>query len=326
MSDVVASVVVPTYGRPRQLSDCLEALAAQTFREPWEVVVVDDGSPEPVGGVPVALAGRFPIRAIRQENAGPAAARNRGVREARGEFIAFTDDDCLPEPGWLGQLVEAARARPGALVGGTSVNGLTRDLFASTSQLIIDLVYEHFNADPEEAYFLTSNNMLCSREQFLTLGGFDTGFPRAGAEDRDFCDRWRTSGWRMAWHPAARIEHRHSQSLRKFLDLHYRYGRGAHRYQAARRERQSGSMREDLGFHASLPRRVWRRLPVTKNPVQALGMLAALGMWQVANAVGFAVESRAPPRRSAGTREGKTGRTITSGPHDSDERPRHRES
>jgi GT2 family glycosyltransferase len=298
VSDVVASIVVPTYGRPRQLSDCLEALAGQTFCEPWEVVVVDDGSPEPIGGVADAFAGRLALRTIRQENAGPAAARNQGVHEARGEFIAFTDDDCLPEPGWLGQLVEAARERPGTLVGGTTVNGLTRELFASTSQMIIDLVYEHFNADPDDAYFLTSNNMLCTRERFLALGGFDTGFARAGAEDRDFCDRWRTAGWRIAWHPAARIEHRHSQTLRKFLDLHYRYGRGAYRYQAARRERHSGTMREDLGFHASLARRVWRRLPEGKNPVLAAGVVAALGIWQVANAVGFVVEGLASPRGS----------------------------
>ena len=306
MSDVVASVVVPTYGRPRQLSACLEALAKQTFHGPWEVVVVDDGSPEPVGGVADAdaFAGRFALRMIRQENAGPAAARNRGVHEARGEFIAFTDDDCLPEPGWLGQLVEAARERPGALVGGTTVNGLTREIFASTSQLIIDLVYEHFNADPDDAYFLTSNNMLCTREQFLALGGFDAGFPRAGAEDRDFCDRWRAAGWRIAWHPTARIEHRHSQTLRKFLDLHYRYGRGAYRYQAARRERHSGTMGEDLGFHTSLPRRIWRRLSAGKNPVLAMSLVAALGIWQVANAVGFTVEGLVSPRRTAAPREG----------------------
>jgi glycosyltransferase involved in cell wall biosynthesis len=307
MSDVVASVVVPTYGRRSQLLNCLEALANQDCREPWEVVVVDDGSPEPVADAADAFAGRLPLRVIRQENAGPAAARNRGVHEARGEFIAFTDDDCLPEPGWLAELVHAARDRPGALVGGTTINGLTGELFASTSQMIVDLVYAHFNSDPEDAYFLTSNNMLCTRERFLALKGFDAGFSRAGAEDRDFCDRWRMAGWRIAWHPAARIEHRHSQTLRTFVDLHYRYGRGAYRYQAVRRERGSGTMQEDLGFHTSLPSHVWRELTRRRNPVLAAGVLLALVGWQVANAAGFALESvaarwRERPQETIGNR------------------------
>jgi GT2 family glycosyltransferase len=181
------------------------------------------------------------------------------VREARGEFIAFTDDDCLPEPALLETLLRAARDRPNALVGGTTVNGLTGDFFASTSQLIVDLVYEHFNADPDDGYFLTSNNVLCSRERFLELGGFDESFPRAGAEDRDFCDRWRMRGWPIVWRPEARVEHRHGQSFRQFVDLYVRYGRGAYRYQAIRKKRGSGTMREDLGFHRTLPRRVWRR-------------------------------------------------------------------
>ena len=179
---VAVTVVVPTYRRPRQLQECLEALAAQRLEEPWDVVVVDDGSPGPPDpGVESLVAARG-WRLVRQANAGPSAARNRGVREARGEFIAFTDDDCLPEPAWLETLLRAARNRQNALVGGTTVNGLTSDFFASTSQLIVDLVYEHFNADPDDGYFLASNNILCSRAWFQDVGGFDESFPRAGAD------------------------------------------------------------------------------------------------------------------------------------------------
>lgn len=288
----VATVVVPTFGRPRQVEACLEALTAQTLREPWEVVVVDDGSPEPLTGLAERFAGRLDLRVIRQDNAGPAAARNRGVGEARGTFIAFTDDDCLPERDWLATLVGAARERPYALVGGTTINGLPHELFASTSQMIVDLVYEHFNADPERAYFFASNNVLCPRERFLALGGFDATFPRAGAEDRDFCDRWRMAGWPLVWRPAARVEHRHSQTLWKFLDLHYRYGRGARLYQARRRIRQSGTMQDDLGFHATLPRRVCRRLVDSADPPHWWGaVVAAIALWQVTNAAGFAAEA-----------------------------------
>jgi GT2 family glycosyltransferase len=121
--------------------------------------------------------------------------------------------------------------------------------------MIIDLVYEHFNADEASAYFLTSNNILCSRADYRELGGFDTSFPRAGAEDRDFCDRWRASGRPLRMAPTATIEHRHAQNLSQFLGLHYRYGRGAYVYQAKRRRRGSGSMAQDMNFHISLLRR-----------------------------------------------------------------------
>ncbi len=291
MSNPVITVVIPTFGRPRHLQACLTALAAQSLPEPWEVVVVDDGSPQPLAGLITRWSGRLDLRVIRQDNAGPAAARNRGVQEARGTFIAFTDDDCLPEPRWLETLLRAARERPGALVGGTTMNGLTSELFASTSQLIVDLVYAHFNADPDNAYFLTSNNMLCAREGFLAIGGFDPSFPRAGAEDRDFCDRWRSAGWPFIWRPDARVEHRHSQTLWRFIDLHIRYGRGAYIYQLRRKQRRSGTMQDDLGFHTTLPFRVRRHLAEWKDPTPSkLGLVAALGLWQGANTVGFAIE------------------------------------
>ncbi len=302
MSGMVVTVVVPTYRRPRPLRACLEALAEQTFPEPWEVVVVDDGSPEPPEPDVERLVADRGWRLVRQANAGPSAARNRGVQEARGEFVAFTDDDCLPDPTWLQVLVGTARERPKALVGGTTFNGLSRDFFAATSQLIVDLVYEHFNADPDDGYFLASNNILCARERFLEVGGFDETFPRAGAEDRDFCDRWRMKNWPIVWRPAARVEHRHAQNLRQFVDLYIRYGRGAYRYQAIRKQRGSGTMREDMGFHRTLPRRVISHIRREGGLRTAIATLAALGIWQAANAAGFFVEAltSAAGRRGAG--------------------------
>ncbi|MFM8891190.1 MAG: glycosyltransferase family 2 protein [Planctomycetia bacterium] len=285
-----ATVVVPSFGRPRQLRACLDALAGQSFTEPWDVLVVDDGSPEPYARLADEFAGRLDLRVIRQDNSGPASARNHGVQQARGEFVALTDDDCLPEPVWLETLVRAARQRPFALVGGTTFNGFRDELFASTSHLVVDMVYEHFNSHPDDAYFLASNNLLCLREQFLEVGGFDTGFHRAGAEDREFCDRWRMAGLPIVWRPEARVEHRHSQTLREFVDLHFRYGRGARMYQVIRRERGSGTMREDLGFQRSVPRRVVTKLAALPGVARRLQTVAALATWQVANAAGFATE------------------------------------
>ena len=299
MTSPLLTVVIPTYARPKQLTACLAALVGQRLEVPWEVVVVDDGSPEPLDSIAEAFHERLDLRIERQGNAGPARARNRGVAVARGRFIAFTDDDCLPEPDWLGALLRREALAPGAMVGGTTINGLDGELFASASQLIVDLVYDHFNADPSRATFLTSNNILCSRERFETIGGFDVTFPRAGAEDRDFCDRWKTAGWPLIWEPAARIEHRHTQSLRKFIDLHFRYGRGAYLHHRRRLERGSGGIGRDIGFHASILPRLRALRGDRRVAGRTLAILAAFGIWQGANAAGFAREallgSRRPP-------------------------------
>ena len=258
-----------------------------------EIILADDGSAAPAIGVVESYSSKIGLRFLRLPHAGVSATRQAALEACQGEFVLITDDDCRPEPGWLGTLVNAARERPGALVGGTTFNGLTDELFASTSQLIVDLVYEHFNARPDDAYFLASNNIICTRVRFLSMGGFDEGYPRAGGEDRDLCDRWRRLDWPIVWEQAAHVEHRHSQSLRTFLDLHFRYGRGAHRYQSVRRKRKSGTMREDLSFHTTLPRRVARRLIGRRSLASGIGTVAALMAWQLANAAGFAVEALA---------------------------------
>jgi len=281
------SVVVPTFDRPEALRACLEAIARhERTTAPVEVVVVDDGSPSPVVLDPSQWSRAFELRVLRQANAGPAAARNRGVAEARGDVIAFTDDDCRPESGWLAALVAALGHRPSALVGGSTWNGLPRNRPAQASQVIHDLVYEHFNRDPEDARFLASNNLACRRSEFAEVGGFDADFAVPGAEDRDLCDRWRASGRPLAWVREARVEHRHPQSLRQFVSLHHRYGRGAWTYQSRRRARGTGSASDDLGFHRGLLRRAAARLAALSagDRVAVAGLLAA---WQIANTAGY---------------------------------------
>jgi glycosyltransferase involved in cell wall biosynthesis len=285
MSTPQVSVVIPTYGRGESLRHTLAALAKQDMCG-FEVVVVDDGSPEPVSEDTSPTTDVFELRIIRQDNAGPAAARNLGAQQARGEILAFTDDDCLPQPTWLSTLTREISSHPEALVGSLTFNGLPDNNWSSASQLIIDLVYDYFNRDPENAYFLASNNLSCRRELFLTLGGFDTAFPRAGAEDRDFCDRWRMTKRPIRLTGEPLIEHRHAQTFRKFIDLHYRYGRGARLYQAKRRQRASGTMAEDLSFHRSLPQTVPAHLHGLSLSSK-IAMVFGLACWQAANALGF---------------------------------------
>jgi glycosyltransferase involved in cell wall biosynthesis len=281
------SVVIPTRNRPGAIVSCLDALAEQTMPPgSFEVVVVDDGSTSPLIVDPARWVEKFPLMVIRQGNTGPAGARNRGVAESRGEIIAFTDDDCLPTPGWLETMVASLEENPEALVGGSTINDLPCDLFAETSQLVLDMVYEHFNSSPEKSYFFASNNIMLRYVSYLECGGFNVSFTLAAAEDREFCDRWRMQQRPMIWSTNAVIRHRHPQNLLDFSKLHFRYGHGAFLYQSIRHKRGSGSIHEDLNFHRCLPWMVLEKTARYSVP-QRIMILAGLLLWQIANFAGF---------------------------------------
>lgn len=105
------SVILPTFGRPAFLRDALASVLAQTEKD-WEVLVVDDASPEPV-----ELATGDPrVRIVRrQRNGGPAAARNTGLAEARGRYVTFLDDDDLYTPDRLELALPALDRAPVAV-------------------------------------------------------------------------------------------------------------------------------------------------------------------------------------------------------------------
>ena len=228
------SVVVPTYRRPVALSECLAALRA--LRPPdggYEIVVVNDGGPP----LPAALmrdrGHAVALTVIEQANAGPGAARNRGAASARGDVLAFTDDDCQPERDWLVELNATLAAAPEALVGGRTRNALPDDVYAVTSQLLIDFVSRWFCGGPAGC-FLATSNLAVARRAFEDSGGFDPRFTACGGEDREFADRWAAAGRPTLLASGAVVQHRHRLTFRTMLRQHHTYGRGARLYRSIR--------------------------------------------------------------------------------------------
>lgn len=225
------SIVVPTYRRHQSLLQLLEAVACLNYpRDRFEVIVVDDGSAVPLEPAVIGFQERFPVRLLRQENSGPAAARNRGARESRGGYLAFTDDDCLPEPDWLGEIEKALQAAPGAVCGGRTVNGAPGNLPTQATQLLLDYLYERYNPAVTSGAFYPTNNMAVPRVRFMELGGFDERL-RFG-EDREFCYRWQAHGGPFRFAPQAVIRHSHPVGLGTFLRLHFLYGCGTGRFRS----------------------------------------------------------------------------------------------
>jgi GT2 family glycosyltransferase len=294
------SVVIPTYARPERLRACLAALPRLDYpSEHFEVVVVDDGSPSPLDAVVAPFRSRVRLTLFRQPNRGPAAARNAGAARAAGAFLAFTDDDCAPEPGWLAALRDRFAAVPNQLLGGRTVNALPSNPFSAASQDLLDYLYEYFPRAHGLSPFFASNNLAVPAARFHQLGGFDEDFPLAAGEDRDFCDRWRERGWPAAFAGDAVVRHAHHLSLRPFWRQHFNYGRGAAHLQAARARRLEvyRLKPEPLGFYAGMLRYPFAHYTFGKAALRTL--LMALS--QTATAAGYMSEAGPRARHRQGS-------------------------
>ncbi len=225
------SVVVPTFNRPRQLSRCLAALAEQTLPKPqFEVVVIDDGGRQSLDPLVNDYAGRLQIKLLRQPNGGCASARQLGIDHARGDYLAFTDDDCRPNPDWLSRIAAALERDPNCAIAGQTTNASDDDLYAEATQSIVQsLVISGRDASGHVRYAPT-NNVVFPKAPFFEIGAMDRSWRIAGGEDRDLCARWNQAGFRLSYEPSVKVLHYHRLDLRAFLRQHFDYGRGAWRY------------------------------------------------------------------------------------------------
>ncbi|MFB3778471.1 MAG: glycosyltransferase family 2 protein [Bryobacteraceae bacterium] len=271
------SIVIPTFGRTDSLRRLLRRLSEMNYSsESYEVIVVDDGNPQPLGGLAGGSRRPWRLRLLRQENRGPAAARNHAARQAEGRYLAFTDDDCLPECDWLRELKEVLRGSPDAVCGGKTVNDDPANLPAQATQLLMDFLYANYNPVSTAGAFYPANNMAVPREEFLRLGGFDERL-RFG-EDREFCHRWRSRGGRFAYAPRALVRHTHNLDLGAFVRLHFSYGEGTGRFRQACRAK--GLARP--GF--SSPLWYWRLIRSGLDQVQGWRGMALSGLLAVSQA------------------------------------------
>lgn len=289
------SIVIPTYNRPKRLAECLNAITQLDYpRDRFEVVVVDDGSSLPLDEA-IAPYIHLNLTLHRQSNSGPATARNRGAKLARGEYLAFTDDDCRPYPDWLNCFARRFAETPQAAIGGCSLNALPDNLFSTASQTLIDYLYGYYNQKPCPERFFTSNNLAMPAREFRTCGGFDEGFPLAAGEDRELCERWQELGYPMVYAPEACIDHAHTLTWRSFWRQQFNYGRGAYHVRQARQRRQAPPMSgQPLSFYWQIMTYPW--VKASTQPGILLSPLMFVS--QVAVVAGFTWEKQQQGRQA----------------------------
>lgn len=287
MAHPTFSVIVPTYQRPDGLAHCLRSLSDLAFsKADFEIIIVDDaGTAGVTERIVSGAVSDVVVCVLSQNHLGAAAARNLGASVAKGRYLAFTDDDCRPIPEWLTLLKQRLdRYEEPILIGGRVINELTADVYASASQLLMDFLFDDFNRDPQQARFLTSNNLCVPADIFSVMGGFDTAFPGAGGEDRELCLRWAHAGYRLVYVPEAIVFHAHHMNIKKFVRQHVAYGRGAAVLRRRAMERGYGPLPlERSSFYWDL-----LRYPQRAPGIRERGAASALfAVSQVANAVGY---------------------------------------
>lgn len=193
------SVVVPTCHRPDLLGRLLDALDAQDFDPACsEVIVADDAASDATRRQVEerSARSRAVVRYARvTEPHGPAAARNVGWRAARGEIVAFTDDDCVPDPHWLT----------------AGVSSFAEGVVAASGRVVVPLSreptdYERDAAGLEGAEFVTAN-CFCRRDALAAVGGFDERFEAAWREDSDLHFALLQRGGWLVQAPGAVVVH-----------------------------------------------------------------------------------------------------------------------
>jgi glycosyltransferase involved in cell wall biosynthesis len=286
-------VVVPTYRRPHRLAGIVAALEAQTIDEPFEVLIVDNGNDEETAATldQLARTTTLDLRVLRiDRNHGPAPARNLGWRAARAELVAFTDDDCVPQPGWLAAL-------HAGFDGADIVQGSTR---ANPTQRATGPFAWAPETDASGRF--ETCNIAYRRRLLAELGGFDEGYhdvaggPAIWGDDTDLGLRAVAGGALEASAPAAVVWHdvKPGRLRDRLADLPRRGG-------VVRLLREHPEQRDELPWPWFVhPAHAWMAVIAVATPVALAGPARPAGRAVAAAGLAGWARSRA---RGCGRRE-----------------------
>lgn len=235
---MLISVIVPFYNAARHLPRCLEALAQQRYLD-REFILVDNNSIDGSADIVRFFSETHPdfsIKLLHEGKKGSTATRNRGAAAACGEWLAFTDADCIPGPGWLSDLAAAINAEPGmGAFAGCIMPAPAENIIAKFLGLYTlpansqERVYHQYTL--VEGGFPTAN-LAVRKEVFKQIGGFDECIQIYG-EDHDLCMRIYGAGFCIKSLTNATVQHVHRSTLTGMLRQAFNFGK-AHSWMAGK--------------------------------------------------------------------------------------------
>ncbi len=204
---MLATVVIPAFNSEETIGKCLNSVLRQKEPGSFEVIVVDDGSTDKTAEIVKKFR---KVRLIQQKNSGPATARNNGVKQARGDVIVFTDDDCIAEQGWLKEMLTPFKDKSVSGVQGAYAS-MQKEFMARFSQMEIEYRYEKMKKQ-KFIDFIGSYSAAYRKKDFLEVNGFDSRFKIASGEDPDFSFKLAEKGKKLVFNPKAVVFHKHPVS------------------------------------------------------------------------------------------------------------------
>lgn len=223
--DLRYSFVVPVYNRPEETRELLESLADQSYAEPFEVVIVEDGSRQTSESIVDAYRDRLQIAYYQKENSGPGDSRNFGMKRASGNYFILVDSDCILPPEYLKAVDNALQGRYLDCFGGAddahpSFNALQHAInYTMTSLLTTGGIRGKRIAS--DNFQPRSFNMGISREAFEASGGFGNIHP---GEDPDLSLRLKKLGFTLGFIPGATVYHKRRINFKSFFRQVHKFG------------------------------------------------------------------------------------------------------
>lgn len=219
VQSIAVSVIIPVWNDPDRLRICLEALERQTLdKDRFEVIVVDNGSTDHTPDVARGFAG---VTVLCEPKVGSYAARNTGLKHARGALIAFTDADCIPEPEWLEAGLRMFSSNPdiGQIAGHVHLFSSGNDISRACMnyQQVFTLNQE---SDMRRTGSVSTANWMSPKQVFTTLGGFNESLKSGG--DFEMSMRIRSAGYRQEFCADAVVRHPARGSVAEVVVRHKR--------------------------------------------------------------------------------------------------------
>lgn len=205
----MASVVICSYNGAKTLRECLTAVTRLEYPD-FEVIVVNDGSSDATP----RIAAEFDVKVISIPNGGLSNARNVGWRNARGEIVAYVDDDACPDPHWLAYIVSGLLRSDFAGIGGPNLSP-AEDCFVAHCVDCAPGNPTHVLIDDRRAEHVPGCNMAFWRHRIEAVDGFDATFRIAG-DDVDFCWRLQAKGWTLGFTAPAVVWHHRRNTVRTY--------------------------------------------------------------------------------------------------------------
>ena len=214
----LVSVIVPAYNAEATLGPCLDSVLASRYPAcEMEVLVVDNASSDGTPALLATYAGR--LGALHESRRGPAAARNCGLRHARGHIVAFTDADCVVDKHWLARITAPLRD---PRVGASGGRILAVKPYGSIEAFGTEIHDHRAAIERYDPPYVITMNWASRRSVLLEAGGFDESLLRG--EDVDLAYRLVARGYRLAYVHDAVVRHRNERTLRGLFSEGWTHG------------------------------------------------------------------------------------------------------